>query len=93
MPPRSVSSEIMSFHRSGRHTADASVWSAIATMLATLDGNDTTFTATFANGITQYVHIVHVGFSFSKHVLAVTLISFLVGSPSAHMSANILAAK
>ena len=70
IPPRSVSSEIMPCYRSGRHTADASVWSAIATMLATLDfnlakdadGNDITFTPTFVNGISQYVHIVHISF-------------------------------
>jgi hypothetical protein len=43
----------------GRHTADASVWSAIVTMLATLDfnlakdedGNDIPFKATFVNAI------------------------------------------
>ena len=47
----------------GRHTADASAWSAIVTMLATLDfnlakdadGNDITFKATFTSGITEYV--------------------------------------
>jgi len=46
----------------GRRTADASVWSSIATMLATLDfnlardddGKDIAFTATFVNGITQH---------------------------------------
>ena len=45
----------------GRHTADASLWSGIATMLATLDfnaikdekGNDVRFEAEFASGITQ----------------------------------------
>ena len=48
---------------SGRYVADASVWSAMVTMLATLnfnlakdaDGNDITFTATFVNGATQHV--------------------------------------
>ena len=47
----------------GRHTADASVWSAIVTMLATLDfnlakdadGNDITFKPTFATALTMYV--------------------------------------
>ncbi|KAN0086143.1 Cytochrome P450 [Tylopilus felleus] len=46
----------------GRHVADASVWSGIATMLATLDfnlakdadGNDITFKATFTNGATEH---------------------------------------
>ncbi|KAG9313228.1 cytochrome P450 [Chiua virens] len=45
----------------GRHTADASVWIAIMTMLATLDfklatdanENDITFKATFTNGFTD----------------------------------------
>ena len=45
----------------GRHTADASVWTGIVTMLATLDftavkdenGNDIEFEAEFASGITQ----------------------------------------
>ena len=45
----------------GRHTADASLWIGIATLLATLDfnavkdadGNDIEFEATFANGITR----------------------------------------
>jgi len=44
----------------GRHTADASLWSGIATMLATLEfhlakdasGNDIAFTATFTDGVT-----------------------------------------
>ncbi|KIJ58388.1 hypothetical protein HYDPIDRAFT_34241 [Hydnomerulius pinastri MD-312] len=46
----------------GRHTADASLWSAIATMLATLDfslakdagGRDIDFEPTYANGITHH---------------------------------------
>jgi hypothetical protein len=46
----------------GRHTADASVWSAIATMLATLefnaakdeDGKDIVFEATFTSGLTLH---------------------------------------
>ncbi|KAF8129271.1 cytochrome P450 [Boletus edulis] len=46
----------------GRHTADASVWSGIVTMLATLDfnaakdvnGNDIEFEAKFANGIAHH---------------------------------------
>ncbi|KAF8555769.1 cytochrome P450 [Imleria badia] len=48
----------------GRYAADASLWSAIATMLATLDfnlakvadGNDITFKATFTNGGTMQPH-------------------------------------
>ena len=47
----------------GRHTADASLWSSIVTMLATLDfnlakdadGNDITCKATFATGLNVYV--------------------------------------
>lgn len=45
----------------GRWTADASVWSAVATMLATLDfnplkdanGKDIEFEAEFTNGVSQ----------------------------------------
>ena len=48
---------------SGRHTADTSLWSAIVTMLATLDfnlakdadGNDIKFKATFTLEVTRYV--------------------------------------
>jgi len=43
----------------GRHTGDASVWSGVATMLATMDfnaakdanGDDIEFEATFTSGI------------------------------------------
>ncbi|KAI9570682.1 cytochrome P450 [Boletus coccyginus] len=46
----------------GRHVADASIWSAIVTMLATLefnagkdeDGKDVVFEATFTSGLTVY---------------------------------------
>ena len=45
----------------GRHSADASIWTSIVTMLATLDfnppkdanGNDIEFEAKFMNGLTQ----------------------------------------
>lgn len=50
----------------GRYSADASVWSAMVTMLATLDfnlakdadGNDITFEATFTNGSVEYVRLL-----------------------------------
>ena len=49
----------------GRHMADVSLWSAIATMLATLDfnfakdanGNDITFKARFSLRLSRYVRI------------------------------------
>ncbi|KAF8545990.1 cytochrome P450 [Imleria badia] len=52
----------------GRYAADASIWSAIATMLATLDfnlakdadGNNIMFKATFATTMTMYVRLVPV---------------------------------
>lgn len=64
----SVSAYLNCALSSGRYTADASVWSAIVTMLATLefhhakdaDDNDVVFTPTFANGIAQYVQMDHV---------------------------------
>ncbi|KAF8555767.1 hypothetical protein OG21DRAFT_1507258 [Imleria badia] len=48
----------------GRYTADASLWSAIVTMLATLDfnlakdadGNDITFKATYVSGASARPH-------------------------------------
>ena len=60
--------DVLSFP--GRYTADASVWSAISTMLATLDfnlakdvdGNDITFKATFTHGGIRYVRLVPAGF-------------------------------
>ena len=50
----------------GRHAADTSLWSAIVTMLATLDfnlakdadGNDIKFKATFTQELSLYVQIV-----------------------------------
>ena len=58
-----------SLSRSGRYAADASVWSAIVTMLATLDfnlakdadGNEIPFKATFEGGPIEYVQIVFLG--------------------------------
>ena len=55
----------------GRHSADTSLWSAIATMLATLDfnlakdvdGNDVTFKPTFTGGLSRYVQIIAVRLS------------------------------
>ncbi|KAI9570434.1 cytochrome P450, partial [Boletus coccyginus] len=49
----------------GRHTGDASVWSGVATMLATLDfnaakdanGNDIEFEATFTSGIAYHAEV------------------------------------
>lgn len=51
---------------SGRYAADASIWSVVATMLATLDfnlardadGNDIMFKATFTSGATEYVSVL-----------------------------------
>lgn len=50
---------------SGRYAADASLWSAVVTMLAMLDfnlakdadGNNVEFEATFMHGIIEYVWI------------------------------------
>lgn len=47
----------------GNHVADTSIWSAVVTMLATLEfdlaqdakGNDISFEATFTSGGTEYV--------------------------------------
>lgn len=58
---------------SGRYSADASVWSGIATMLAALDfnaikdanGNDIEFEAKFATGLSQYVRPIHLAFPVS----------------------------
>ena len=52
----------------GRYTAVASLWSAIVTMLATLDfnlakdadGNDIVFQAVFSHGLSEYVWIVSI---------------------------------
>jgi cytochrome P450 len=46
----------------GRHTANATIWSAVVTMLATLDfnpatdadGNDITFEAEYMNGVARH---------------------------------------
>ena len=78
---------------SGHYAADASVWSATVTMLATLDfnlakdadGNDITFKATFKNGATQYVQ------SRSRplvpsYTISDTQTRSLVGSPLARTS-------
>ena len=75
---------------SGRYAADASVWSAIVTMLATLDlnlakdadGNDITFQATFVNGATECVRIVLViGFWRIFQIIPDAHARSLVGSP------------
>ena len=60
----------------GRPAADASLWSAIATMLATLDfnlakdvdGNDIEFKPTFSHGIIEYVGSCSWFGAFSKRV-------------------------
>ena len=71
--------------RPGRHTADASLWSGIATMLATLDfnitkdanGNDIDFEPEFANGLTLSVQHLHTMFSISDYNLLILATQFL----------------
>ena len=71
--------------RPGRHTADASLWSGIATMLATLDfnatkdanGNDIDFEPEFSNGLTQSVQRLHTMFSIADYKSLILVTQFL----------------
>ena len=73
----------------GWHTADASVWTGIVTMLAALNfnaikdknGNDVEFEAKFASGVTQWVLMVYITCSWFLKWWPVTHLPSLVTSP------------